>query len=94
MESSITYITNLLIQINYLQYFADYIVRRYSVKVAVHKNFTTFTGIHLCRSLFFNKLSGLGPVFLRNFKEKLKKYFVEKLGTIACYSPTNLLLPD
>ena len=27
----------------------------------VLKNFTKFTGKHLCQSLFFNKVAGLGP---------------------------------
>ena len=35
-----------------------------SVKKDVHKNFTKFTGKHLCQSLFFNKVAGLGPATL------------------------------
>ena len=33
--------------------------RRCSVKKGVVGNFTKFTGKHLCRSLFFNKVAGL-----------------------------------
>ena len=35
--------------------------RRYSVRKRVLKNFAKFTGKHLCQSLFFNKVAGLGP---------------------------------
>ena len=31
-------------------------------KKRVLRNFTDFTGKHLCQSLFFNKVAGLGPV--------------------------------
>ena len=30
----------------------------------VLKNFATYTGKHLCRSLFFNKVAGLNPATL------------------------------
>ena len=33
-------------------------------KKDVFKNFVKFTGKHLCRSLFFNKVAGLRPAFL------------------------------
>ena len=33
--------------------------RRCSIKKGVLKNFTKFTGKHLCQSLFFNKVAGL-----------------------------------
>ena len=33
--------------------------------VGVPKNFTKFTGKHLCRSLFFNKVTGLHHLFYR-----------------------------
>ena len=35
------------------------VVRRSSVKKVVLRNFTTFTGKHLCLSLLFNKVAGL-----------------------------------
>ena len=38
--------------------------RRCSVKKGVLKNFTKFTGKHLCQSLFFNKVPGLRPATL------------------------------
>ena len=34
------------------------------VKKGVLRNFTKFTGNHLCRSLFFNKVEGLSPATL------------------------------
>ena len=33
-------------------------------KKGVLRNFTKFTGKHLCQSLFFNKVAGLRPVTL------------------------------
>ena len=33
-------------------------------KKSVLKNFTKFTGKHLCQSLFFNKVAGLRPATL------------------------------
>ena len=35
-----------------------------SMKKGVLRNFTKFTGKHLCRSLFFNKVAGLRPATL------------------------------
>ena len=34
--------------------------RRCSVRKIVLRNFAKFTGKHLCQSLFFNKVAGLG----------------------------------
>ena len=34
--------------------------RRYSVKKGVLRNFTKFTGKHLCQSILFNKVAGIG----------------------------------
>ena len=34
--------------------------QRCSMKKGVLRNFTKFTGKHLCQSLFFNKVAGLG----------------------------------
>ena len=34
---------------------------RCSMKKVVIRNFTKFTGKHLCQSLFFNKVAGRGP---------------------------------
>ena len=44
-------------------------VRRCSVIKSVLKNFTKFTGKHLCQCLFFNKVTVLRPATL--FKKKL-----------------------
>ena len=38
--------------------------QRCSVKKGVLRNFTKFTGKHLCQSLFFNKVAGLRPATL------------------------------
>ena len=38
--------------------------RRCSVRTGVHKNFANLTGKHLCQSLFFDKVAGLGPATL------------------------------
>ena len=38
--------------------------RRYSVRKGVLRNFTKFTGRHLCQNLFFNKVTGLRPATL------------------------------
>ena len=38
--------------------------QRCSVRKAVLRNFTKFTGKHLCQSLFFNKVAGLRPATL------------------------------
>ena len=35
--------------------------QRFSIKIGVLKTFAKFTGKHLCHSLFFNKVAGLGP---------------------------------
>ena len=35
--------------------------QRRSIKKGVLRNFTKFTGKHLCQSLFFNKVAGLRP---------------------------------
>ena len=37
-----------------------------SHKKGVLRNFTKFTGKHLCQSLFFNKVAGLSTLFLQN----------------------------
>ena len=51
-------------------------------KKNVLKNFETFTGKHMCLSLFFNKVSGLSPAILlkktlqhRCFTVNFAKYF-------------------
>ena len=43
---------------------SEAVVRRCSVKKGVRRNFTKFTGKHLCQRLFFNKVSGLRPAAL------------------------------
>ena len=47
--------------------------RRCSVKKDVLKNFANFTGKHLCRSLFFNKVAGL-------------KNFIKKRLQLRCFT--------
>ena len=61
----------------------------------VLKNFTEFTGKHLCQSLFFNKIAGLSQqliknealaqVFSREFCENFKNtLFTKHLWAPAC----------
>ena len=38
--------------------------QRCSMQKAVLRNFTTFTGKHMCQTLFFNKVAGLRPATL------------------------------
>ena len=40
--------------------------QRCSIKIGVPRNFTKFTGKHLCQSLFFNKVAGPRPATLWN----------------------------
>ena len=48
--------------------------QRCSVKKGVLRNFTKFTGKHLCQSLFFNKVPGLRPATLLK-KRPWHRYF-------------------
>ena len=48
--------------------------QRSSMKKGVLKNFAKFTGKHLCRSLFFNKVTGLSPAAML-IKETLVQVF-------------------
>ena len=41
------------------------VVKRYSVKKGVLKNFTKFIGKHVCQSLSFNKVAGLACNFIK-----------------------------
>ena len=50
-----------------------------SVKKSVLRNFTKFTGKHLCQSLFFNKFAGLRPATL------LKKRLLLSLAGLICF---------
>ena len=56
-------------------------------KKCSYRNITKFTGEHLCQSLFFNKVTGLGPleqVFSCEFCEISKKiFFTEHLWATA-----------
>ena len=53
--------------------------QRCSMKKGVLKNFTKFTGKHLCQSLFFNKVAGLRPTTL--LKKRLwHKCFLVNFG--------------
>ena len=50
-------------------YYSEAVVRRCAIKKGVLRNFGKFTGKHLWRSLFFNKVVGLRPATL--FKKRL-----------------------
>ena len=52
---------------------AEAVVRGCSVKKGVLRNFTKFTGKHLCQSLFFNKVADLRPATL--LKKRLAQVF-------------------
>ena len=45
--------------------FTEAVFQRCSIKKGVLKNFTKFTGKHLCQSLFFNKVAGLPATLLK-----------------------------
>ena len=48
--------------------------QKYSMKEGILRNFTKFTGKHLCQSLFLNKVAGLTPATL--LKKRLwHRYF-------------------
>ena len=69
----------------------------WSIKKGVLRNFTKFTGKHLCQSLFFNKVAGLRPVTL--FKKTLwhrcfPVNFVKFLGTPILQNTSGRLLPS
>ena len=58
--------------------------QRYSVKQGALRNFTKFTGKHLCQSLFFNKVAGLRPATLlkkRLWHRRFPVNFVKFLRT-------------
>ena len=67
----------------------------YSVRKGVLRNFTKFTGKHLCQKLFFYKVASLGPAtmlkkrlwhrcFTGNFAKFLKNtFFTKHLGATA-----------
>ena len=42
--------------------------RRFSVRKGILRNFTKFTGKHLCQSLLFNTVADLRPEFCKVFK--------------------------
>ena len=67
---------------------SEAVVRRCSVKKVSLKNFTKFTGKHLCQSLFFNKVASLRPetlaqVFSREFCEIFKNTFFYRTPPVA-----------
>ena len=58
------------------------VVRRCSVKKSVPKNFTKFTGKHLCQRLFFIKKESLTQAFSCEFCEVSKNtFFTEHFRT-------------
>ena len=59
--------------------------KRFSVQKGVIRNFTKFTGKHLCQCLFFNKVAGLRPATLlkkRHWHRCFPVNFVKLLRTI------------
>ena len=69
-------------------------------KKGVLKNFTKFTGKHLCQSLFFNKVAGLRPatllkktlaqVFSCDFCEISKNTFFHRTPLVAASKATTM----
>ena len=57
--------------------------QRCSMKKGVLRNFTKFTGKHLCQSLFFNKVAGLSPT------TSLKKRLAQVFSFGFCKIPKN-----
>ena len=57
-------------------------------KKGAHRNFAKFTGKHLCQSLFFNKVAGLGTlaqVFSCEFCESSKNNFSYGTPLVAAF---------
>ena len=50
---------------NIVKEITEAVVQRCSLKVSVLKNLAKFIGKHLCQSLFFNKVAGLGLYYIR-----------------------------
>ena len=65
------------------------------MKKGVLRNFTKCTGKHLCQSLFFNKVAGLGPVALLNKRLRHRRFpvdFVKFLRTPFLQNTSGRLL--
>ena len=43
---------------------SEAVAQRCSVEKSVLKNFSKFTGKHMCQSIFFNKVASLSPATL------------------------------
>ena len=66
-----------------------------SMKKGVLRNFTKFTGNHLCQSLFFNKVAGLRPATLlkkRLWHRRFPVNFVKFLRTPSLQNTSGRLL--
>ena len=50
---------------NIVDEITEAVVQRCFLKVSVLKNLAKFIGKHLCQSLFFNKVAGLGLYYIR-----------------------------
>ena len=72
------------------------------MKKGVLRNFTKFTGKHLCQSLFFNKVAGLSPATLLkkrpwhrffpvNFAKFLRTYFLQNTSGRLLLSSLKML---
>ena len=69
--------------------------RRCSIKKAVLKNFTKFTGKHLRQSLFFNKVAALRPATLLKRKSWHRRFtvnFAKFLRTLFLQNTSGRLL--
>ena len=72
--------------------------QRYSLKKGILRNFTKFTGKHLCQSLFFNKVAKKGTLaqlFSSEFCEISKNtFFREHLWTTTSFKILYLFFYD
>ena len=73
------------------------------MKKGVPRNFTKFTGKHLCQSLFFNKVAGLSPATLLekrlwhrcfpvNFAKSLRTPFLQNTSGRLLLYVTKIIL--
>ena len=83
--------------------FSEAVVRRCFVRKSVLRNFSKFTWKHLCQSLFFSKVAGLGPAtllkkrfwhrcFSLNFEKCLRtRFLIEHLRWLLLKAYGNIL---
>ena len=58
------------------------VAQRCSVRKGVLRNFTKFTGKHLCQSLFFNKVAGRGCFLIYLYLYIYRVFFLRRMGSL------------